>query len=79
MGKNVDSPLMKLLNAKNKTPAEMAGVLGVNERSVFYWLSGEREPRFTIAQTQALCSFLECSIHDLPVDFSRESSSSQES
>ena len=73
MSRNVESPFMKLLLAKNKTPAQIADVLGVNERSVFYWLSGEREPRFTIAQVQDLCRFLECSVFDLPLDFSRES------
>lgn len=79
MRKNVDSPLMKLLTAKKKTPAEMADVLGVHERSVFYWLSGEREPRFTVAQVQALCSFLGCTVYELPVDFSRESSAEPDS
>lgn len=73
MKKNIESPFMKLLTAKKKTPADVAAVLGVNERAVFYWLSGEREPRFTVAQIQALCRFLECSVFDLPIDFSRES------
>ena len=37
----------------------------------FYWLSGERTPKLTIAQVQDLCRFLECTIFDIPADFSR--------
>ena len=73
MGKNVDSPLMQLLISKKKTPEELADALGVNVRSVFFWLSGNRKPRFTIAQVQTLCRFLDCSVHELPIDFSRDS------
>ena len=62
---------MQLLASKNKTPADVASALNVKERAVLYWLSGDRTPRLTIAQTQDLCRLLDCSVFDLPVDFSR--------
>ena len=74
MKKNVGSPLMKLLQEKNKTTADLATALEVRERTIFYWLSGERIPRFTLPQVRALCDFLECSFDELPLDFSRDSS-----
>ncbi|BAU09687.1 hypothetical protein_100 [Leptolyngbya sp. NIES-3755] len=64
-----ESEFMSLLRVKDKSPEEVATVLGISPRAVYYWLSGSREPRLTIKQTQALCSLLECSVHDLPVYF----------
>ena len=75
MSRNVESPFMQLLISKKKTPAEVAEALSVNERSVMYWLSGDRVPRLTISQVQSLCRLLECSVFDLPVDFSRNANS----
>lgn len=66
------SKFMSLLKEKKKTPEEVAAALGISPRAVYYWVSGEREPRFTIRQIQALCVLLECSVHDLPTDFSRK-------
>jgi DNA-binding Xre family transcriptional regulator len=71
MSRNVESPFMQLLISKKKTPADVAAALDVNERSVMYWLAGSRKPRLTIAQVQDLCRLLDCSVFDLPVDFSR--------
>lgn len=65
------SEFMNLLKEKKKTPEEVADVLGISPRAVYYWISGQREPRFTVQQIQTLCTFLECSVHDLPKDFSR--------
>ncbi|MBE9063301.1 helix-turn-helix domain-containing protein [cf. Phormidesmis sp. LEGE 11477] len=62
---------MQLLIEKNKKPIDVANALDIGERAVLYWLSGERVPRLTIEQTQALCRLLNCSVFDLPVDFSR--------
>jgi transcriptional regulator with XRE-family HTH domain len=62
---------MSLLEAKNKTPEEVAEALDVSLRAVYYWVSGEREPRLTIVQVQALCKLLDCSVHDLPAKFGR--------
>ena len=75
MSRNVESPFMQLLVSKNKTPADVAVALKVKERSVLYWLSGDRTPRLTIAQVQELCRLLDCSVFDLPVDFSRNANS----
>lgn len=72
MTRNIESPFMQLLIAKNKTPAQVALALNVNERSVMYWLAGSRTPRLTIEQVQSLCRLLNCSVFDLPVDFSRD-------
>lgn len=66
---------MQLLISKKKTPADVAAALNVNERSVMYWLAGDRVPRLTIEQVQSLCKLLECSVFDLPIDFSRNASS----
>lgn len=71
MGKNIESPFMQLLIAKKKTPAQVAEALDVKERSVLYWLAGDRTPRLTITQVQKLCRLLDCSVFDLPTDFSR--------
>ncbi|MBD2093170.1 helix-turn-helix transcriptional regulator [Microcoleus sp. FACHB-1515] len=62
---------MNLLKDKNKSPEEVAEALGVSPRAVYYWIAGSREPRLTIAQTQALCRLLDCSVYDLPIDFGR--------
>ncbi|WNZ26694.1 helix-turn-helix transcriptional regulator [Leptolyngbya sp. NK1-12] len=62
---------MNLLRAKNKTPEQVADTLGISPRAVYYWFAGKREPRFTVSQIQALCSLLECSVHELPTNFSR--------
>ena len=64
-----DSAFMDLLKLKNKTRDDVAKALGISERAVYYWVSGRREPRLTIGQVQALCSLLDCSVHDLPADF----------
>jgi transcriptional regulator with XRE-family HTH domain len=68
---NETSAFMSLLELKEKTPEEVAQALNISVRAVYYWVSGKREPRLTIAQTQALCLLLDCSIHDLPSDFAR--------
>ena len=73
MRKNLESPFMQLLIEKKKKPIDVANALDVGERAVLYWLSGKRVPRFTIEQMQALCTLLDCSVFDLPVDFSRPS------
>lgn len=62
---------MSLLKEKRKTPEDVAKALGVSPRAVFYWLSGEREPRLTIDQVKSLCNLLDCSVHDLPSTFER--------
>lgn len=64
-----DSPFMNFLQEKGKSPEQVAQALGVSPRAVFYWASGQREPRLTIKQIQSLCSLLECSVHELPADF----------
>jgi len=71
MGRNNDSAFMQLLTEKSKKPEDVAAALGVAPRTVFFWLSGERTPRLTISQVQALCKLLECSVFELPVSFSR--------
>lgn len=71
MGINHNSPFMKLLKEKSKTPEEVADAVGVKDRTVYYWLSGHRIPRLTIEQTQKLCTLLDCTIFELPTDFSR--------
>ncbi|NDJ16796.1 helix-turn-helix domain-containing protein [Myxacorys almedinensis A] len=64
-----DSQFMSLLQDKSKTPEDVAKALGVSPRAVYYWTSGNREPRLTIKQVQALCLLLDCSIHELPAYF----------
>ncbi len=71
MKKNAGSALMQLLKEKGKTTHELAIALDVNERTVFYWLSGDRVPRFTLFQVRDLCDFFSCSFEELPLDFSR--------
>lgn len=66
------SQFMSLLILKRKTPEQVAEALEVTPRAVYYWLSGAREPKFTIRQIQALCQLLECSVHELPADFGPE-------
>lgn len=63
---------MTLLEDRGLSPENVAEALGVTPRAVYYWLSGQRIPKLTIAQSQALCSLLGCSIHDLPESFSSE-------
>lgn len=63
---------MTLLQVKKKTPEQVAEALGISPRAVYYWTSGKREPRLTIRQVQALCQLLECSVHELPLDFGPE-------
>lgn len=65
------SEFMSLLKEKNKTPEQVAESLGISPRAVYYWMAGKREPRFTISQIQTLCLFLNCSVHELPTNFSR--------
>jgi transcriptional regulator with XRE-family HTH domain len=65
------SQFMSLLEAKNKTPEQVAEALDVSLRAVYYWVSGQREPRLTITQVQALCTLLDCSVHDIPRQFGR--------
>lgn len=72
--RNDESQFMSLLKEKNKTPEDVAAALDVNVRTVYFWLSGERSPRFSIDQIQKLCTLLECSVFDLPTDFSRSKS-----
>ncbi len=67
------SAFMDLLTAKNKKPEDVANALGVSLRAVFYWIAGTREPRLTIAQIQALCILLDCSVHELPAVFGPQS------
>jgi DNA-binding Xre family transcriptional regulator len=62
---------MSLLQEKQKTPEDVATALGISARAVYYWVSGKREPRLTVKQVQDLCLLLDCSVHDLPTDFSR--------
>ncbi|KAM3112882.1 helix-turn-helix domain-containing protein [Phormidesmis sp. 146-33] len=62
---------MELLREKQKTVEDVAKALGISPRAVYYWTSGTREPRLTIRQTQELCTLLECSVHELPTNFSR--------
>lgn len=63
------SPIMSFIQSRNKSMEDVADALGVSVRAVFYWTSGQREPRFTVKQIQALCTLLECSVHELPPDF----------
>lgn len=77
MKKNAGSPLMQLLKEKNKSTVELAEAMNIRERTVFYWLSGQRIPRFTIAEIYTLCDFLGCSFYELPTDFSRDDSEEQ--
>jgi DNA-binding Xre family transcriptional regulator len=74
MRRNDDSPFMRLLREKKKTPEDVSQALHVNVRAVYFWLSGDRTPRFTVEQVQKLCALLDCSVHDLPRDFSRDES-----
>jgi len=60
---------MNFLLEKGKTPEGLANALGRTERSVYYWFSGGREPRFTIREIQLLCRYLDCEVHDLPQNF----------
>lgn len=71
MKKKGDSPLTQLLQSQNKTTADLARALQINERAIFYWLSGERIPRFTLTQVGTLCDFFECTFEELPKDFRR--------
>lgn len=64
-----ESPFMEFLRNKGKTPEQVADAIGVSPRAVYYWAAGEREPRLTIEQIQALCRFLDCSVHELPSNF----------
>lgn len=72
MGKNDESLFMQLLKDKGKTPEDVAGALNVKVRAVYFWLAGDRTPRFTVEQVQKLCNLLDCSVHELPRDFSRK-------
>ncbi len=72
------STFMGLLQEKNKKPEDVAIALGVSPRAVFYWTSGQREPRLTIEQVQSLCTLLGCSVHDLPKDFGPKQTSADE-
>jgi len=74
MKKNEGSPLLQLLRKKNKTTVDLAEALSIRERTVFYWLSGDRVPKFTLEEVHILCNFFECSFDELPVDFSRDAS-----
>lgn len=74
-----DSRFMTLLQMKRKSPEEVAEVLGVTVRAVYFWISGHREPRLTIKQTQDLCTFLDCSVHELPEYFGPTENAPQES
>lgn len=62
---------MSLLEERKKRPEDVADALGIEARTVYYWLSGARKPRFSVDQMQKLCVLLDCSVHDLPTDFSR--------
>jgi DNA-binding Xre family transcriptional regulator len=71
------SAFMGLLQEKKKKPEDVAIALGVSLRAVFYWTSGQREPKLTIQQVQSLCTLLDCSVHELPQDFGPESKSAE--
>lgn len=68
------SQFMSFLKDKGVTKEQVIDVLAVSERAFFYWTSGQREPRFTVKQIQALCRLCDCSVHDLPVSFGASSS-----
>ncbi|MGG6296293.1 helix-turn-helix domain-containing protein [Leptolyngbya sp. AN02str] len=67
--KRNQSLFMSLLQVKKVTPEEVADALGVSDRAVYYWMAGTREPRLTIEQVQALCTLLDCNVHELPSYF----------
>lgn len=69
---------MKLLKEKDKSPEDLAEALNVKERTVFYWLSGARVPRFTLFQVRDLCNFFDCTFEELPLDFSRDAAAIEE-
>lgn len=74
MKKNEDSPLIQLLQQQGKTVEGLAAAMDVKERTVFYWLSGQRQPRFTLHQVKTLCDFFGLPFEQLPLDFSRDAS-----
>jgi transcriptional regulator with XRE-family HTH domain len=62
---------MDLLEKQGVTVRRVATALDISERAVYFWFSGSRKPRLSIAQVQALCNLLDCTVHDLPIDFSQ--------
>uniref|UniRef100_A0A832H545 XRE family transcriptional regulator n=1 Tax=Oscillatoriales cyanobacterium SpSt-402 TaxID=2282168 RepID=A0A832H545_9CYAN len=72
-----DSQFMNFLLERGKTPEQLASALGKTERAVYYWFSGDREPRFTIKEVQTLCEFLGCSVHEIPTDFGPQKQSAE--
>ena len=64
------SQLMNFLEERGVTRKQFVEVLDVTERTFFFWIAGERQPRFTVKQIQDLCLLFDCSVHDIPVSFS---------
>lgn len=51
------------------TNREVADAVGVAERSVYRWLSGENEPQLSFVQVANFCSLLRWTIQDLAEAF----------
>lgn len=47
------------------TNRDVAKAAGVDERSVYRWLSYEREPKLTFSQVAGLCALLKWSVQEL--------------
>jgi DNA-binding XRE family transcriptional regulator len=56
------------------TQKELATTLGVTDHTVRNWEKGREQPRLFIWQVKALCQKLNCSLDELPDDFSTEQS-----
>ena len=64
---NQDRPV-KLLNRLDEldiTRKLLADEVGVTERSIYRWLSYEKEPRLTLFQVLRLCTVLDWTLQEL--------------
>lgn len=63
------SKFVKLRQQRGLTQKAIALALGVSERTVIYWESGQHPPKLSIPQIKILCRLLDVAVEELPDSF----------
>ncbi|KPQ34598.1 MAG: putative transcriptional regulator [Phormidesmis priestleyi Ana] len=62
--------MVEVLRKKAKVTQEaLSDALGITDHTYRNWIKGRSEPTMTVRQMKRLCELLECSLDDLPDDF----------
>jgi len=66
---NFDSRFVIRRKSLGLTQKNISDALGISTRAISRWEQGSHIPRLTPDQYSVLCALLQCSIHDLALDF----------